>query len=304
MDSIDNSSSTGRVQVQSGNMASLTDAQLLERFVAAQEQAAFEELVRRHGPMVLRVCQRVLHHGQDAEDAFQATFIVLMRKAGTVAKQEVVGSWLYGVAYRAALEAKTLASRRDAREKLSRETELEDDRQARAATELTSQDLRRVLDQELQRLPEKYRAAVVLCYFEGKTPEEAAQLLHCQTGALKMRLSRAREMLRNRLTRRGVTLSAGGFATLLAQEAASAAVLPPALVGTSEAALLAATGQGVVAAKFPCQALAAAVLRDMGRRKGLRWAAVLAVALLGAAGVALGVWSRPNSLEHAEEYEQ
>src|SRR5262245_2748141 len=200
MDSIDNSSSTGRVQVQSGNMASLTDAQLLERFSGAQEQAAFEELVRRHGPMVLRVCQRVLHHAQNAEDAFQATFIVLMRKAETV-RQDSVASWLYGVAYRVALEARSLASQRQAREKVSSESfpdALLEDGRPSAADERAAQELRKVLDQELSHLPEKYRAAIVLCYFEGKNAEEAALQLHCQAPALRQRLMRAREFLRSR----------------------------------------------------------------------------------------------------------
>src|SRR5262249_39113560 len=127
---------------------SMTDGQLLARFVATQEAAAFEELVRRHGPMVLRVCQRVLHHTQDAEDAFQAAFLVLLRKAGTVAKQESVASWLHGVAYRVALKAKSRASQRHVREKGGSETVFDDIREAPVAGELAAQDARHVLDEE------------------------------------------------------------------------------------------------------------------------------------------------------------
>src|SRR5262249_40639286 len=213
-----------RTLLKLGSAAFLTDGELLARFVASREQAAFEELMRRHGPMVLRVCQRVLQHVQDAEDAFQATFMVLTRKAGSVAKQESVASWLYGVAYRVALEARSLTAKRRAHETQRPESVLEEKLPASIAAEPTCQDLRRMLDDELQCLPEKYRSSVVLCYFEGKTPAEAAQQLHCQTEALQKRLERARVMLASRLTRRGVALSASGLAGLLAQETATAAV--------------------------------------------------------------------------------
>src|SRR5262249_1180080 len=175
-----------RTLLKLGRPGALTDGQLLVRYVASQDQAAFEELVRRHGPMVLRVCQRILHHQQNAEDAFQATFIVLMRKARTV-KQESVASWLYGVAYRVALKAKGCASKRVAGEKSSPEMVEEAYRLPSATAELAFQELREVLDRELSRLPEKYRTSLVLCCFEGKTPEEAAQLLACQPHAVRKR---------------------------------------------------------------------------------------------------------------------
>jgi RNA polymerase sigma factor (sigma-70 family) len=287
-----------------GASGALKDGELLARYVESQDQVAFEELVRRHGPMVLRVCQRVLHHAHNAEDAFQATFIVLMRKAETL-RQESVASWLYGVAYRVALEARSLASQRQAREKLSSEAfphALLEDGRPSAADERAARELRHVLDEELSHLPEKYRAAVVLCYFEGKNAEEAALQLHCQAPALRQRLMRAREFLRSRLARRGLVVPAGLLTTLMAEEAKAAmpVSLASAVVGCSACGAPTAAAAG----SRPL-ALAEAVLGDdLSRRCLLRWAAVLAVALLGAAGVALGVWSRPNSPEHAEKYEQ
>src|SRR5262249_38124083 len=162
-----------------GGVAGLTDGELLAQFAATQEQAAFEELLRRHGPMVLRVCQRVLHHTQDAEDAFQATFIVLVRTAKSIAKQESVASWLYGVAYRIAQDAKRSAAQRHTREQLSPATVLANHQPAQDRGASTGQELGPLLDEEINGLSEKLRAVVVLCYFEGKTNEEAGKLLRC-----------------------------------------------------------------------------------------------------------------------------
>src|SRR5262249_25158882 len=156
-----------------GSATRLSDGQLLARFIASAEPAAFEELVLRHGGMVLRVCQRVLHQPQDAEDAFQATFLVLLRKARTIAKQESVASWLYGVAYRMACDGKRQAGQRHDRERPTSERVL--DNLQRAGPDARCG----VLDEALNDLPEKYRAVVVLCYFEGRTNQEAARLLGC-----------------------------------------------------------------------------------------------------------------------------
>src|SRR5262249_7179097 len=202
----------------------LTDGQLLARFNATGEQLAFEELVRRHGSMVLRVCRRILSHTQDAEDAFQAAFLVLARKAGAVAEMQSVGGWLHGVTYRTALNAKKRRGRRPVDQRLPADGACQD-----TDTDTLGQELRLALDQALDHLPEKYRAAVVLCYLEGKTNEEAACLLGCQTGAIEMRLTRGRNMLRSRLERQVVAMSAAALATLLAEEAYAMA-LPVSLV--------------------------------------------------------------------------
>jgi RNA polymerase sigma factor (sigma-70 family) len=178
----------------------LSDAQLLERFVAERDEAAFELLVWRHGPTVLGVCQRVLRNEQDAEDAFQATFLVLVRKAGSISKRQAVGSWLYRVAHRVALRA--LAGKRVASWVAVRDVPAE------PAPAPDWDDLRPVLDEEVNRLPEKYRVPFVLCYLEGKTNEEAAHQLGCPRGTVQSRLAWARQRLRARLGRRGLALSA------------------------------------------------------------------------------------------------
>src|SRR5690242_8711204 len=194
----------------------LSDRALLERFLAQRDAAAFAALVRRHGPAVLGVCRRLLHHAQDAEDAFQATFLVLVRKGRSIAKREAVGSWLYGVAYRVALKARADAGRRRHREEAAARAE------AQPPPDAARDDLRRVIDEEVNRLPDKYREPVVLCYFEGKTYQEAARLLGCPAGTASVRLARARELLRTRLGRRGVALSAVALAAWLAEGAAPA----------------------------------------------------------------------------------
>jgi RNA polymerase sigma factor (sigma-70 family) len=172
----------------------LSDEQLLEWFVRRREEAAFSALVRRHGPMVLGVCRRVLRHSHDAEDAFQATFLVLAEKAHRLRRPELLANWLYGVAYRTALHARQRAARRSERE---RETAAMFP--PTSDPEIESRELRRILDEELHRLPEKYRAPLVLCYLEGKTNEEAARLLGWPAGSMSHRLARGRELLRERL---------------------------------------------------------------------------------------------------------
>src|SRR5262245_42678971 len=157
----------------------LTDGQLLERFLSCREEAAFAVLVRRHGPMVLGVCRRVLGHEQDAEDAFQATFLVLVRRAASVVPRDLVGNWLYGVARRTALKAKAAASRRQAQER-----PLEDVPGTERREEGPGPDLRPLLDQELSRLPDRYRAPVVLCDLEGRSRGEAARQLGCPEGTV------------------------------------------------------------------------------------------------------------------------
>src|SRR5215470_5427658 len=183
------------------------DAQLLARFLASRDDFAFAALVRRHGPTVLGVCRRVLRHAQDAEDAFQATFLVLARKARSIARRGALGSWLYGVAYRVALKARDDAARRRRHERRAASRT-----EGQAACAEAGDAAGPVLDEEVNRLPDKYRQPVVLCYFEGKTYQEAARLLGWPAGTAAVRLARARELLRNRLTVRGVALSSAALA--------------------------------------------------------------------------------------------
>jgi RNA polymerase sigma factor (sigma-70 family) len=203
-----------------------SDGQLLEQFLVGRDEAAFTVLLRRHGGMVLRVCRRVLHQPQDAEDAFQATFLLLARNARAIRKAESVASWLYGVAYRLAIKARTQAARRQAREKQAVHMRAKDSGAAAAW-----QELQVVLDEELHRLPPKYQAPLVLCYLEGKTHEEAAAQLGWPLGTVRGRVARAREALHRRLARRGLTLPAAALATALAADIARA--VPARLLGTT-----------------------------------------------------------------------
>ena len=182
--------------------AGLTDGQLLERFVSGREEAALEALVKRHSAMVWGVCCRILRNNHDAEDAFQTTFLVLVRKAASVVPKEMVGNWLYGVAHQTALNARATAARRRKRER--QVTDMPE-----PATQCNNlwYDLQPLLDQELSRLPDKYRAAIVLCDLEGKTRKEAARQLGLVEGTLASRLARARTMLAKRLARHGLELS-------------------------------------------------------------------------------------------------
>jgi RNA polymerase sigma factor (sigma-70 family) len=268
----------------SGRAAAPTDAELLGHFAARRDEAAFTELVRRHGGLVLGVCRRVLDDAHDAEDAFQATFLVLARKAGSIRKQTSVASWLFSVARRIAVKARTASARQRAREQeyflLYREDLVDDVR------DLVWRELRPVLDEELSRLPDKYRHPLVLCYLENKTNVEAARQLGWSKGTVSGRLARARELLRARLTRRGLALSGGVLATVLAELAQNAspcsAAVPTALsMSTVKAATLMAAGHAAAGAvSAPVAALVKGAVQAMFLTK-----IKLATALLVTLGV-------------------
>ncbi len=262
----------------SGDGPRLEDRELLERFLADHDPAAFETLVRRHGPMVLAVCRWLLADPNDAEDAFQATFLVLVRRAGSIGRRELLANWLYGVAYRTALKARTRNACR-----ASRERPLIDTPAASDVAELVWRELRPLLDEELHRLPEKYRAPVVLCFLEGVSKREAARRLGWPEGTLSTRLQRARELLRARLTRRGLTLSAGALAVVLADGTAPAAVPLSLTAAVLETARLVAAGER---AAIPASVtfLANDALRGSGGGRAAL-AGTLAVLALAAAGV-------------------
>jgi RNA polymerase sigma factor (sigma-70 family) len=257
------------------------DSQLLARFAYGRDDAAFSALVARHGPMVLGVCRRLLRREQDAEDAFQATFLVLARKAGSLGRPEAVANWLYGVAYRTALEARARAAKRQTRER-----ELTEEPAVDPSNTDVGDDLRAVLDSEINRLPDKYRSALVLCHLEGRTNEEAARLLHCPKGTILSRLATARKRLRDRLARRGVALGTGAGAVFTA-EALSAAVPAELARATVSSLRHFVSGQAVEAAS--ALALAKGVLHSMLLDRCKRASAVLLVlALLGGGLVWLG----------------
>jgi RNA polymerase sigma factor (sigma-70 family) len=209
-----------------------SDRELLERFLAAEDEAAFTALVERHGPMIHGVCRRLLRDRHEADDACQATFLVLARKARSVRKQASLASWLHGVAYRISLSLRRQRARR-----LSRERAICKSAVHETDNGLTWQEFRAALDEELQRLPERYRAPLILCYLEGKTRDEAALQLGSTPGALHGLLNRGRKLLRERLTKRGLTLSGVLFATALGETAVRAALAPALVVASARAAL-------------------------------------------------------------------
>jgi RNA polymerase sigma factor (sigma-70 family) len=236
------------------------DGELLERFASQRDEAAFTALMRRHGPMVLGVCRRVLHDSHDADDAFQATFLVLVRKAGSLRRPELLANWLYGVAYRTAMDARSAALRRQKHERQAMKIPVLEE-----SSEPVWRELRPVLDAELSCLPEKYRVPLVLCYLEGKTKEQAAKELGWPEGTVSGRLARARDLLRTRLERRGVTLPAGVLATVLAQNAAEAMVPAALMLSTTKAALIIAASKAAAASVLSTQvaALMEGVLKAM-----------------------------------------
>jgi RNA polymerase sigma factor (sigma-70 family) len=256
--------------------ARLPDGQLLERFVARHDDSAFEALLRRHGPLVLGVCRRVLSEAHDVEDAFQATFLVLARKAATVGRRAALGTWLYQVAYHTAQRARKRAAARRRREDRAPPREQPD-----PLAEVTGRELLAVLDEELHRLPERLRAPLVLCYLEGKTRDEAARDLGWSLGTLKRRLEGGRAVLHARLSGRGLAL-AGMLAAGLGVVA-----VPPALaaVTTAAALLVAAGNEAAVAA--PVLRLMSDALRAItaGPRKAV--GALLVIVTLIAAGAGL-----------------
>jgi RNA polymerase sigma factor (sigma-70 family) len=216
----------------------LPDGELLERFVTRRDSAAFTALVGRHGPMVMGVCRRLLRRREDAEDASQATFLVLAHKAAAVRKRESLPSWLHGVALRIARKART----EDLRQR-GREVPAVDVPDADPSSDISLREALAVLDEELNRLPVSYRSPLILCYLEGKTQDEAARELALSVGAFRGRLERARERLRGRVTRRGVTLPALLLGTGLSIPAAQAAVCPAFLTATVGVALRFAADQ-------------------------------------------------------------
>jgi RNA polymerase sigma factor (sigma-70 family) len=233
-----------------------SDGQLLETYVRSREEAAFAALVHRHGPMVWGVCRRVLHGHHDAEDAFQATFLVLVRKAPSVMPRDMIANWLYGVAHQTAKKARATVARRHGREK--QVTAMPEP----ALAQQQLDDLRGLLDQELCRLPDKYRAVVVLCDLEGKTRKQTAEHLRVPEGTVATRLARARTMLARRLARSGLAISGGALAAAVAEQLAEASMPASVASITIKAATRFAAGQAA-ATSVHAVALAEGVLKTM-----------------------------------------
>jgi RNA polymerase sigma factor (sigma-70 family) len=262
----------------------LSDRQLVQRFAEQRDGEAFASLVRRHGATVLGVCRRVLGHEQDAEDVFQAVFLVLSRKAGALRRKEAVGPWLFGVAYRLALRA-----RREARQRREREGRAGGRPGEDPLAELTVREAQAVLYEEVARLPERDRGPLVLCYLEGLTRDEAARRLGCPLGTLKCRLERARAALQKRLARRGLTLAAVVSTLLLAGKSAGATPIRL-QVATAKAVMAFAAGSSAGGVVGP----EAAALADGVLRSAFVSRLQIAVVLLGviAGGIGVGAATR------------
>jgi RNA polymerase sigma factor (sigma-70 family) len=265
--------------------AALLDGELLKRFTDSRDEDAFAILVQRHGPMVLTVCRSILRSWHDAEDAFQATFLVLARKAASIRQAESLASWLYGVAYHVAVRARAKTVRRRARE-----PRLEQMPSSDPLLDMTGRELQQILHEELHKLPDKYRSPLVLCYLQGKTQEEAARQLHWTKATVRGRLDRGRAQLRRRLAGRG--LGATAVTALLAQSAQAAVVPLPLVHTTVQSARLVAAGRaaGVLSssvASLMNDALKATFLARVPTMAVL----CLALALLGASmGALAAAW--------------
>jgi RNA polymerase sigma factor (sigma-70 family) len=222
--------------IQSARLA--PDHELLQQFVRSNDEVALTVLIERHGPMVLGVCRRALRCQSDAEDAYQATFLVFSRKAASIRKTASLGSWLHGVALRVAARLKRECARRKRYERSSRPPATRN-----PADEVSWAEVQTVLDEELHCLPERFRAVLILCYLDGKTRDEAATQLGLTLGALHGLLERGRKLLAARLTRRGLTLSAGLFGVAICEGVAGAALSSTQVLSTAHAATLFAAGQ-------------------------------------------------------------
>jgi RNA polymerase sigma factor (sigma-70 family) len=279
--------------------AELTDAELLDRFVSRRETSALETLVRRHAAMVWGVCSRILRERPDVEDAFQATFLVLVRKAASVSPMELVGNWLYGVAHRTAIRARANVAKRQSREK-----PMADLPEPAAVDRDRHPDLQPLLDAELSQLSDKHRAVILLCDLEDMSRKEAARQLGLPEGTVASRLARARTLLARRLARRGVALSVGVLSAALGESARGQA---PAgvLLSTINAVTMVAAGQAAACAiSANVAALTHGVIQQMFLTKLKRLSLLMFTAGLigiGAVGIAgRGTPAMPDEIKRED----
>jgi RNA polymerase sigma-70 factor (ECF subfamily) len=280
-----------------GAIGMLSDGQLLDRFVELHEAWAFEAIVERYGPLVWGVCGRVLRDHHDAEDAFQATFLVLARRAASIMPREKIGNWLYGVAYQTAMKARATRAKRRVRERPAWEmTEPE------AVPDDYADELLSRLDREVTRLPEKYRVPIILCELQGKTHREAAEQLGWPVGTVSGRLSRARAVLASRLSRGAAPLAVGALGGLLAHDMARAGVPAELVRSAAQAGTLSTAGKAVTAGVVSAQvaALTEEVLKTMLINK-LTLATAMLLVVVALAGGATSLTYRAQSAEPANQ---
>lgn len=271
----------------------LDDRELLARFSRDRDEGAFEALVSRHGPMVLRVCRRTLKNEQDAEDVFQAVFLLLARKSRQVRWHSCVANWLYGVAFRIALQENRRMSKH-------RERELADAGEvvSRSSDELESVETERALYEEVNGLPGKYRAPLVLCHLEGKTRRQAAQELNLNETTIKGRLERARDMLRGRLLQRGFAVPSAVFSGALASQIAEGAVTKSMAVATAHAAAQFAAGCSLAGASAStASTIAKAELAKMLFAAQIKYA-IITASTVAAFGTGVALVSQTSNGDH------
>jgi len=291
-----------RILLEGHSAEPTDDVVLLQRFAGSRDEAAFEALVHRHGAMVRNVCRGVLRNAADADDAFQATFLVLARRAGSFRRGGSVASWLHGIAYRTALKAQTQAARRRHRERFVTHESVETD----PTDALARQELGPLVHEALNQLPDRLRGPLVLCYLEGKTVAEAAQVLGCPFGSMSRLLDRGRQLLRERLEQRGVVVSLIGLGGLLAPEAGMGA-MPASMAAATARSAARFSGQSTSTAATAtlAESLAKGVLHDMYQRK-MKWivSAVLALVLVGSGtSVAIYAAGKAVTIQPGEQLE-
>ncbi|HEV3439937.1 MAG TPA: RNA polymerase sigma factor, partial [Gemmata sp.] len=278
--------------------AGLSDAELVCRFVEHRDEMAFSALVRRYGVIVLGVCRRVLRHEQDAEDAFQATFLILAQKAVSIRRPGEIGNWLYGVAYNVARKAKAYRQRREVKEQAAAA------QQSPAIHEGMWNELQEILDHELCALTDKYRTPIVLCDIRGLTIQEAAAELGCPPKTLGTRLSRGRSLLAGRLTRRGVVVSVGTLATALSSSAtgAATAAISPRLLDVTIHAAIGFAADSAVAISPKVTALTKGVSNVMVL-KSLKYVGVMACCVLISSGLVRHFSAQAATMPNAQSRE-
>ena len=276
-----------------GTASGLSEGQLLARYVGERDEVAFEAIVSRNGPMVLGICRRLLEDPNDVEDAFQATFLVLVKKARSLRDRDLLANWLYGVALRVATR-----SRRDRTRRRIRDRTVDRDNVVFDTNDHDRDELRTVLDGEVARLPAKFRTPIVLCYFEGLTHDQAAERLRCPVGTIRSRMAKGRELLRSRLTRRGLAPTPS-FLAIGPISGVSPAV-PPALLGrTIASAASVVAGRWLVTdiTSTSVMSLTQGVLRTMSLTKWITSASTIMV--LGILGGGIGLAARQHGPESA-----